>query len=223
MMVLQLSPAWNRSAIVALSLLTVVGAAPAASAEATVQLTAPFTSEKSSSAETSIGDLVADALRRAASVQVAFVDAEALQEINLPKGPARASQFLTALSVPTDSVVVLTIKGDVLVAALERGVSNIPQPNPGFLQVSGLAYTLNTNARSGARTETIVVNSKALDKAASYTVAMPASLAQGANGYFLVWPARAPSRTLPVHVGEALSQYLAEEPTLTPSTPRIIR
>lgn len=192
-------------------------------AESTVQLTARFTSERSGLAETSLGDVAADAIRSAAGAEVALVDAEALRTVSFPRGSVKASQIQAVFNVPGEPIVVLTVRGEVLAAALSRGLSNLPQSSPGFLQVSGIAFTLNEGAAPGARAGTIVVEGKPLDRGANYTVAMPQSLAQGANGYFLVWPVGGPSRAVAQGLGSALAAYLAEHPTLSPAAPRIIR
>jgi hypothetical protein len=213
-------PAWMGMVV----LISLWISASGANAESTVQLAAPFTSRGSGVAETSLGDLVADAVRRAADSQVALVDAEALQAIELPKGPVPLSRMLGVLQVASEPLVVLTVKGSVLVLALERGVSNLPKSNPGFLQISGLTFTLKSSARAGARTGNIfTTGSTALDRLASYKVAMPRSLADGANGFFLIWPGTAPSRTLDLKMGDAVRSYVSDGRILTPASPRITR
>ncbi|MDQ2733046.1 MAG: 5'-nucleotidase C-terminal domain-containing protein [Armatimonadota bacterium] len=194
---------------------------PAAHADSAVVLSADFTARGSDARETGIGDLVADALRHSTATQAALVDAGSLQPVTVPRGPARSGQFLAALTVNSDPIVILTLSGSVLAAALERGASNLPQSSPGFLQVSGITFALHSSASPGARVSGIQVDGSALARNGRYTVAMPQSLAQGANGYFLVWPAGTPSRVAAQKEGEALSSYLAAHPSLSPSPQRI--
>lgn len=205
--------------LLALALLG-AGAQPAR-ADSAVALTADFTSRGSDAAETSIGDLTADALRHSAGSQAALVDAGSLQPVTVPRGPAQSGQFLAALTVSSDPIVVLTLPGSALAAALERGASNLPQSSPGFLQISGLTFVVHSGAGANGRVTGIQVNGAALARNGSYTVAMPQSLAQGANGYFLVWPAGAPSRVVAQKAGESLSSYLSAHPSISPSPRRI--
>ncbi|MCA1595594.1 MAG: 5'-nucleotidase C-terminal domain-containing protein [Chloroflexi bacterium] len=214
---------WAVAGLCSAAMATIVlsQAAPAR-ADSLVQLTDAFTSRDSGLRETSVGDTVADAVRSAGSAQVGLVQSEALRPVDLPRGSAHISTFLGAFTFSQDPVVVMTLTGDVLRSALERGVGSLPAASPGFLQVSGLAFTLNTGSRSGSRIGTIEVNGRALDRSASYTVAMPRSLAQGAAGYFLVWPAGVSTHTLPSTLSDALTEYLSEHDTLSPAARRII-
>src|SRR5579872_1733804 len=92
---------------------TTIAAAPVR-AETTVDLAAAFTSEGSDNGETSIGDLLADAVRRVGHSQIALIDAELLRGTSIPKGAATGSQFLHSLTLPSDALVVLTVPGSVL-------------------------------------------------------------------------------------------------------------
>jgi len=195
---------------------------PSAKAQSSVQLTAAISSEGAGIGETSLGDIAADAIRSSSGADIAVIDSESLRPLRFEKGQAKVSQLLTVFSSPTDTVVVMKLKGAVIAAALEHSVSNLPQSSPGFLQVSGLAFSLNASSRPGTRAAMIAVNGNTLDKNAFYAVAMPASLAEGAAGYFLVWPSTvAPSQT-GLKLADSLSSYLAAHPTITPGAPRII-
>ena len=214
--------AWWFSIVVAAAIMIAGFTAPAlAATDAMVKLMADFTSVGSGSSETNIGDLVADSLQNATGAQVALVNAQSLQTLQQPRGPVKASRLLAALTQPEEPVVKLTIPGDVLARALERGASNLPLSSPGFLSVSGLTYSLNPGAPSGKRVSSIRIGGKPLEPGASYTVAMPRSLAQGADGYFLVWPAGANAQPAGKTVGGALLEYLAGHEAVTPAERRI--
>lgn len=88
---------------------------------------------------------------------------------------------------PTDGIAVLNLTGAEVKQALERSVSLYPQPNEAFLQLSGIEAVFNKNAAPGQRIVSVTVNGSKLDEKRTYTVAMPASLAQGGLGYFKIW------------------------------------
>ncbi|HET6382380.1 MAG TPA: 5'-nucleotidase [Armatimonadota bacterium] len=194
----------------------------AAPAEPTVRLNNAFSSAGSGVGESSLGDLVADAMRTATGAQVALLDSEALREMDLPKGVVKVSQFQNALSDARDPLAIITLSGKVLARALDRSVSNLPQPSPGFLQVAGVTFDVNAAGSGRPHASGVRVDGKPLDMGAQYSVAVTRALARGTNGYFLVWPASTPSRDIGQTLGGALTAYLNAHPTITPTSGRIV-
>lgn len=123
----------------------------------------------------------ADILRRAAKSDVAWLPAGML------KPEFKSGDLSRLIAFPTDEVAVVELTGAQLRAALERSVSLLPSPNPGFLQISGLEVAYAPKAPTGSRIREATVAGAAVQPTAKYRVAMPASLARGGLGYFTVW------------------------------------
>ena len=172
--------------------------------------------------ESTLGDLVADALQAAAEAQVALLNASQLRPVVIPAGPVSAEQVQEALFYPQDKVVRVTLTGEQLRAALERSVLVAPQPNKGFLQVSGLAYRFRSDLPANSRVTEVLVEGRPLVATAKYRVALPQSLAKGALGYFRVFNElniEAERGTL----ADAVASYLAGQKAISlKGVPRIL-
>jgi 2',3'-cyclic-nucleotide 2'-phosphodiesterase (5'-nucleotidase family) len=172
---------------VPMALLVLAAAAVPAWADAVVTSTATLSSEGASKGETTLGDLVADALRQGARADVGLIHAEMLREVAFPPGPVSEASLRHAIVVPLDETVVLRLSGRQLKQALERSVRNYPAKNQGFLQVSGLSATFDPSKPEGSRIVDLKVGGAPVADGRVYTVAMPALLADGAQGYHRVW------------------------------------
>jgi hypothetical protein len=123
----------------------------------------------------------ADELRKAAKSDAAWLPAGMLNPGFRTGDLSRLIQF------PTDEVAIVELTGLQLRSALERSVSLLPSPNPGFLQVSGLQVAYAPKAPTGSRIRDVSIAGATVQPGAKYRVAMPASLARGGLGYFTVW------------------------------------
>lgn len=135
------------------------------------------------------GQAIADEIRSAAGTELAWIPAGMLQE----DGRGDLSSYV---QFGTDEVAVVRLTGAQVKAALERSVALYPSGNPGFLQVSGLEVSFSASAVPDSRVRTVLVNGIELRADGSYEVAMPANLARGGLGYFMVWERQAIVRTL---------------------------
>lgn len=133
----------------------------------------------------------ADLMRGTAGTDGAFLAAGLLKE------RYDASDASSMFQYPTDEIVVVTLTGSQIRAALERSVSLYPQPYSSFLQLSGFTATFSKSAASGKRVVSVQTESGTkLADGQSYTVAMPASLGRGGLGYFKIWDKPNITRTL---------------------------
>ncbi|MCP3140422.1 bifunctional metallophosphatase/5'-nucleotidase [Pyxidicoccus xibeiensis] len=135
--------------------------------------------------ETNLGSFVADAFRTAARADVALVNGGALRaDAVLPAGMMTRRDLHSILPY-ADQLVVVEVKGAVLKAALENGVSlSREDSKPGrFPQVSGLRFTFNPTRPAGDRVVDVKVAGKALDAEATYKLATLSFLASGKDGY----------------------------------------
>lgn len=124
----------------------------------------------------------ADAIKSAAGADGAFVAAGMLKD-----GYDKSQDLASMLLYPEDQIMLVKLTGAQVRDALERSVSLYPQPNTSFLQLAGFEATFNKNASDGHRITIVTANGSPLTNTSSYTVAMPARLAQGGYGYFKIW------------------------------------
>jgi len=177
----------------------------------------------SSKGETSLGDLVADAVLEAMKCDCAFLAAGSLREITIPKGNVTEEQVLSALQYPNDRLAVIEITGEDLLRALERSVSVYPQKSLGFLQVSGITFVCNLKAEVGKRVSAVKISDKTVEPSAKYRIAMPEPLARGGNGYFTVWGKTCIKEVSQVKIAEAVKRFLAGKQVLDyPGNNRIV-
>lgn len=138
--------------------------------------------------ETSLGNLVADALRLASKAEVALVPANVIEEKELAltaSAPDAVRKILAA--PPSEPIMVVRVTGKDLQSALNRSLALFPRKNRGFLQVSGLTLSFDPSVKEGDKIVSVRVNGAALDPNKTYTVAMPESMAKGGLGYFNLW------------------------------------
>jgi len=98
------------------------------------------------SKETNLGDLCADAYRTLLGADIAFVNGGGVRA-DLAAGDITKEQIMTVH--PFGNLACLVeVTGQQILDALELGASKLPSENGGFLQVSGLTYTVNTSIES---------------------------------------------------------------------------
>lgn len=133
--------------------------------------------------ETEAGNLVADAVRFSAGVEIAFVPAATFKGSKA----ASAEAALALLDPATDEIVVMSVRGSQLKEALERSVSFAGTPFAGFLQVSGLSFKYDSRKEIGERVEGVLIGGKPLELQKVYKLATTRPLADGQQGYFQIW------------------------------------
>lgn len=123
------------------------------------------------------GDFVADLARTFTGADLALFNGGGFRA-SIPAGPVTLKHIYQ--SFPFRNELVLgTVSGADLLAALERSAGFDPQENPGgFLQVSGARYRI-----AGGRLAEATVGGAPLDPARDYRVVMPDFLAEGGDGY----------------------------------------
>jgi len=95
------------------------------------------------SEETNLGDLCADAYRNVLGADIAFVNGGGIR-VAIPKGNITYGQVI-AVHPFGNMACVVEATGQQILDALEFGARNVGKgENGGFLQVSGLTYTINS-------------------------------------------------------------------------------
>jgi len=149
-------------------------------------------SAESRTAETNVGNLVAEAFRTATSADVALINGGSIRaDTIISAGPLTKRDLLSILPFK-NKVVKLELSGATLRKALEHGVSRSAEDGePGrFPQVAGLRFTFDAAKPPGSRVMSVTVNGKPLDENEKYTLATVDYLSGGGDGYELLKTAR---------------------------------
>jgi 2',3'-cyclic-nucleotide 2'-phosphodiesterase (5'-nucleotidase family) len=148
------------------------------------------------SQETNMGDFVADAFRAVLNTDVSVVNGGSLRN-TIKKGVFTYQDLLTSFPFGNMSAAV-EVTGQKLLDALEVGAKDYPKENGGFLQVSGMTYTIDATIPSTVemdaqgrfvgvkgeyRVKDVMIGGKPIDLAKTYTVAGTTYvLKDGGNG-----------------------------------------
>jgi 2',3'-cyclic-nucleotide 2'-phosphodiesterase (5'-nucleotidase family) len=101
--------------------------------------------------ETNLGDLVADAYRDASGADVAIVNGGGIRA-DIKAGDITYGQII-AVHPFGNELRMVEATGQQILDALEMAARNTPDENGGFLQVSGLTYTIDTSIPSTVKTD----------------------------------------------------------------------
>ena len=103
------------------------------------------------SQETNLGDLCADAYRVVLEADVAFVNGGGIRA-DIEAGDVTYGQIIKVHPY-SNQATSIKVTGQQLLDALEMGAKNAPGESGGFLQVSGLTYTIDTTIPSSIKTD----------------------------------------------------------------------
>ena len=131
--------------------------------------------------ETNLGDLAADAMRFSVGAQIGLVNAGNVR-MTIPAGEVSIQNVLDAMPFANDMCLVRAT-GLQIKEALAMGASHYPQEFGGFLQVSGLRYTIIADSVPRIENVQVETDSGFVDIVENefYTVGMPAYLAYVGN------------------------------------------
>lgn len=134
--------------------------------------------------EAAIGNLVADALRAATGADAAITNGGGIRgNKQYPAGVELTRRDVLTELPFGNRTMKLQVTGDMLLAALEHGVSDVANAAGRFPQVSGITFTADLTKPAGQRVSNATVGGKPLDPAGSYTLATNDYMAQGGDGY----------------------------------------
>jgi hypothetical protein len=199
------------AALTTLMALSPVSAAP----DTNFEIVTPLQNKDSGKNETSVGDLVTDAVRAVLGTDAAFVASSELKPRDeaIPAGQTSSGILAGLVSYSDDPLAVVELTGAKVRSALERAVGIHPQPSMSFLQVSGIQFRFDASAPVGRRVVSVTIAGKPVADEARYTVGMTNSLANGALGYWKVWSQDSIKKKLPdVTLIKALEAYLKDNP-----------
>jgi 5'-nucleotidase / UDP-sugar diphosphatase len=134
--------------------------------------------------EAAIGNIVADAMRAAAHADVAIMNGGGIRGGKLYAANAAISRRDVLAELPFGNrVVAFDIGGHALKAAIENGLSQLPNASGRFPQVSGLVVEADLQQPPGSRITSINVGNAPLDETRTYRIATNDFLARGGDGY----------------------------------------
>jgi 5'-nucleotidase/UDP-sugar diphosphatase len=134
--------------------------------------------------ESAMGNLISDALVAQSGADVAIMDGGGIRGDKIyPAGTVLTRKDIFTELPFGNKTVVTAISGADLLAALENGFSQVEQGAGRFPQVSGMVVTADLTKAVGARVQTVTVNGKPLDPAATYKVATNDYMLGGGDGY----------------------------------------
>lgn len=136
------------------------------------------------SQESSMGDLIADAMKAATGADVTLTNGGGIRADRTydPGTELTRRDILTEL--PFGNATVMTeITGQQLLDALENGFSQVEKGAGRFPQVSGIEVVFDPTAPAGSRVVSVKVNGADLDVNATYKVATNDYMLRGGDGY----------------------------------------
>ncbi|MGH6799952.1 MAG: bifunctional metallophosphatase/5'-nucleotidase [Methylocella sp.] len=134
--------------------------------------------------ECAIGDLIADALRKAAQADIAIINGGGIRGGKFYPAGTKLLKRDILDELPFGNKTMLTIvPGKAILAALENGFSQIGRLSGRFPQVAGLSIVADPAAAPGARVKTVMINGETLDIARDYKLATNDFMARGGDGY----------------------------------------
>lgn len=172
--------------------------------------------------ENGLCDLVADSQRDLTGAQAALIHAGSVRN-NLNAGEITCKDILNTLPYYNE-IVKVSVSGQMILDALEFSVSFLPQRVGGFLQVSGISFSVNPDLGSSVqkdeknqfvcvdgdrRVHDVTIAGKALDPKAEYTLATNMFLLTGGDGYTMFKEADI-LETMPLSDNEMLMKYIEE-------------
>jgi 2',3'-cyclic-nucleotide 2'-phosphodiesterase (5'-nucleotidase family) len=139
------------------------------------------------SQECAVGNFVADALRAAANADIAITNGGGIRGNRIYEAGTAWTRRDVLSELPFgNKVVTLKVTGQAILAALENGVSRLPQASGRFPQVSGVKVTIAPSASAGSRVQSVTVNGEMLDPARIYRLATNDFMARGGDGYAML-------------------------------------
>ncbi len=134
--------------------------------------------------EAAIGNLFADAIRTTTHADVALTNGGGIrgEKVYEPDRPITRRDVLAELPFG-NRIAVLDISGKALRAALENGISRLPNMAGRFPQISGMRVEADLKQPPGHRVTSVQVGQAPLDDGGMYRLATNDFLARGADGY----------------------------------------
>jgi 5'-nucleotidase len=131
--------------------------------------------------ETNLGNLIAEALKNISGADVALTNGGGIRtSINV--GDITKGEVLTVLPFG-NTVRVIELKGSDLLAAIENGITDYPEPKGAFPHIAGMTVEFDASKVAGSRVVSLKVAGVEVDTTKTYTLATNDFLVAGGDGY----------------------------------------
>jgi 5'-nucleotidase / UDP-sugar diphosphatase len=133
--------------------------------------------------ETNLGDLVADAMRAEVGADVTIVNSGGIRGNRIyPAGPL-TRRTIVAMQPFGNVICKIAVRGQVILDALNSGVSKLPASEGRFPQISGMTMRVDPAGAVGSRVSDVRVAGQPLDTEKIYTVATTDYQLKGGDAY----------------------------------------
>jgi 2',3'-cyclic-nucleotide 2'-phosphodiesterase (5'-nucleotidase family) len=144
--------------------------------------------------ESSMGDLIAEAMRQAGKADIAIINGGGIRGDRLYAAGSTLTRKDIRRELPFENfLVVLEVSGADLLAALENGVSQVAAQAGRFPQVSGITFEFDPGKPVGRRVSKVMVDGAPLDPKKTYRLATNDYMARGGDGYDMLKQSKAAS------------------------------
>jgi len=134
--------------------------------------------------ESTVGNLIADAMRDATRADIAIMNGGGIRGDTTYDAGRKLTRRDILAELPFGNTTVVTeLPGSQILLALENGVSQVEKGAGRFPQVSGLTYAFDATADAGARVSEVMVGGASLEADKLYTVAVNDYIVGGGDGY----------------------------------------
>lgn len=134
--------------------------------------------------ESSMGNLIADAMRDATGADIAIMNGGGIRGDTTYDAGRKLTRRDILTELPFGNLTVVTeLPGSQVLLALENGVSQVENGAGRFAQVSGLTYAFDASAPAGSRVSEVMVGGAPLEADKLYKVAVNDYILGGGDGY----------------------------------------
>jgi 5'-nucleotidase / UDP-sugar diphosphatase len=159
-------------------------------------------------AESSMGDVIAEALLQASGADIAIVNGGGIRGDKLyPAGSVLARRDVQAELPFNNNLAVVELSGADILIALENGVSKFEARAGRFPQVAGLAFVFDPKKPVGQRIVSASIGGTPLNPKRLYKVATNDFMARGGDGYYVMAKAK---KLEDASEGHLLTQIVAD-------------
>ncbi len=131
--------------------------------------------------ETNLGNLITDVMRKSTGADIAITNGGGIRA-SIGAGEVTIQDILTSFPF-TNTLAVIEVTGEEILAAMEHGVDLYPEQAGHFPHVSGMSYKFDPNKPVGERIVEVLVGGEALVLDKKYTLVTNDFMASGGDGY----------------------------------------